>query len=165
MTWMAASFTPGFVDAHAHYLGFGMALTSINLLETTSWESCLQRVADYIKAHPDQDIYRGRGWDQNDWVNTAFPDNEALNALSDKAIVLNRIDGHALIANQAALTHLQLADGEMTIEGGEILHHNGQLTGVLIDNAMDLLQLPAMSRSDKIDALLACGTRHALLLD
>lgn len=146
---------PGFVDAHAHYLGFGMALTSIDLLGTTSWESCLQRVADYIKAHPDQDIYRGRGWDQNDWANTTYPDNEALNALSDKAIVLNRIDGHALIANQAALTHLKLTDGELTIEGGEIHHHNGQLTGVLIDNAMDLLQLPAMSRSDKIEALLA----------
>lgn len=146
---------PGFVDAHAHYLGFGVALTSINLLGTTSWESCLQRVADYIEAHPDQDIYRGRGWDQNDWTHTDYPSNEALNALSDKAIVLNRIDGHALIANRAALTYLTLAEGELTLDGGEILHHNGQLTGLLIDNAMDRLHLPAMSRSDKILALFA----------
>ena len=147
---------PGFVDAHAHYLGFGMALTSINLLETTSWESCLQRVADYIKAHPDQDIYRGRGWDQNDWQIKEFPNKEKLDELfPNQPIFIRRIDGHAALANSEALKRAKITN-ETLITGGIIEQIDAELTGILIDNALGLVKkvIPKPNKEQLTKALL-----------
>src|SRR5262249_33848640 len=95
---------PGMVDAHAHLFGLGEFLRSIDLTDTRSYETIVARVADRIKSTPSGTWVIGRGWDQNKWGNTAFPTHNALSAISpNNPVVLERVDGHAILANAAAM--------------------------------------------------------------
>ncbi len=131
---------PGFIDAHAHFVGYGLSLQTVDLMGTKSWEECVERVKAF--AHENKEGWiTGRGWDQNDWEMKAFPNNEALDSLfPDRPVLLKRIDGHAAIANQKALELAGIKAGD-TLSGGEIEEMEGSLTGVLIDNAVDLVSL------------------------
>lgn len=144
---------PGFIDAHAHFLYQGLALKSINLAGTKSWKECVKIVEDFIKNNPDEKVYRGQGWDQNDWKIKKFPDNSSLEKLSDNPIILSRIDGHAILANSIALRQSKI-DINSVIKGGEILKENENLTGLLIDNAQSLLSIAKPTNEEKSEALL-----------
>lgn len=145
---------PGFIDAHAHFLALGEALETVDLVGTKSWAECVDRVRTYLETHPDVAFVRGRGWDQNDWPDRAWPRSEALDALTDKPVVLSRIDGHAVVCNQVALAQSGITAASR-IDGGEILLAGGRPTGVLIDNAETLLKVAHASRTEKIRYLLA----------
>jgi hypothetical protein len=137
---------PGFIDAHAHFVGYGLALQTVDLTGTKSWEECIERVKAFALKNPEGWI-TGRGWDQNDWDNKTFPDNESLDTLlPDRPVLLTRIDGHAAIANQKALDLAGIKAGDI-LTGGEIMEMEGSLTGLLIDNAVDLVsaKIPAAS--------------------
>lgn len=126
---------PGFIDAHAHFVGYGRSLFQADLFGTNSWEETVARIKTFAEAHPDLSWIQGRGWDQNRWPGKAYPTNEELNKLfPDKPVVITRVDGHASIANQKALELAGIAAGQ-TVVGGSIEVKNGKLTGVLIDNA------------------------------
>ncbi len=129
---------PGFIDAHAHFVGYGLGLQTVDLSGTKSWEECIERVKTFAAANPEGWI-TGRGWDQNDWEMKAFPNNETLDTLfPDRPVLLTRIDGHAAVANQKALDLAGVKAGDQ-LTGGEIMEMEGSLTGVLIDNAVDLV--------------------------
>ncbi|MCX8019414.1 MAG: amidohydrolase [Chitinophagaceae bacterium] len=145
---------PGFIDAHAHFVGYANSLLTVNLTGTQSWEEVLQRTQDYARQHPNGWI-TGRGWDQNDWRTKQFPDNKKLNELfPDRPVLLTRVDGHAAIANRKALELAGLKPGDKT-EGGEIETSGGQLTGILIDNAISLVRskIPPPDESTLLEAL------------
>jgi predicted amidohydrolase YtcJ len=147
---------PGFIDAHAHFVGYGTALQRVNLVDTESWDEVVERTKEFGNDNPDGWL-QGRGWDQNDWKVKQFPTNEKLNDLfPDRPVLLTRIDGHAAIANQKALD-LAGVRADMKIPGGEIILQNGKMTGVLIDNAVDLvsLKIPAMNKEQLKKALQA----------
>jgi len=140
---------PGFIDAHAHFYGYGQSLQTADLRETKSWGEVLIRLTDFARTHPDGWLI-GNGWDQNDWDNKAFPTNEKLTALfPDRPVFLNRIDGHAAIANQKALDEAGIK-GEQKLVGGDMLIQNGKLTGVLIDNAVALVERKIPSPDAKL---------------
>jgi len=144
---------PGFIDAHAHFYGYGQSLQTADLRETKSWDEVLTRLTDFAKTHPDGWLI-GNGWDQNDWDNKAFPTNEQLTVLfPGRPVFLNRIDGHAAIVNQKALDDAGIK-GEQKLVGGDMLTQNGKLTGVLIDNAAVLVErkipLPDAKQAEKI---------------
>jgi predicted amidohydrolase YtcJ len=141
---------PGFIDAHAHFLGYGRGLFEVNLYDCKDWNEALDRIKAFAKEHPEETWIRGRGWDQNKWLTKNYPDNSELNQLfPDKPVLLQRIDGHAAIANAKALTMAGVLPSQK-IEGGEIETKNGKLTGVLIDNAVDLVTkvIPKASKAD-----------------
>ncbi|UKT62948.1 amidohydrolase [Pedobacter mucosus] len=130
---------PGFIDAHAHFYGYGQSLQTADLRETKSWDEVLDRLTDFAKTHPDGWLI-GNGWDQNDWKNKAFPTNEKLTQLfPNRPVFLNRIDGHAAIANQKAFDDAGIKQAT-SIKGGDMLIQDGKLTGVLIDNAVNLVE-------------------------
>ena len=130
---------PGFIDAHAHFVGYGSGLQKADLTGTNSWEQILQHLSDFSKNMPRNEWLIGRGWDQNDWKSKEFPSNEKLNELfPDRPVLLTRIDGHAAIANQKALTLAGVKPG-YTLTGGEAEVKGGLLTGILIDNAIDVV--------------------------
>lgn len=136
---------PGFIDAHAHFLAYGRSLFSVDLSGAASWDEVVSRVKKFADEHPNELWITGRGWDQNLWTAKTFPDNNDLNTLfPNRPVLLTRIDGHAAIANQKALDTAGLAAGA-TIAGGTIETKNGKLTGLLIDNAVDLVsaKIPA----------------------
>lgn len=149
---------PGFIDAHAHFVGYGNSLQRVNLVDTKSWDEVIERVKKFAAENPDGWLL-GRGWDQNDWSTKEFPDNEKLNELfPDRPVLLTRIDGHAAIANQKALDIAGVKSGDK-IAGGEIdsvrAIVGSILTGILIDNAVGLVssKIPAQSKEQFTEAL------------
>lgn len=147
---------PGFIDAHCHFLGLGKALDEVNLYGTRSWEEVLSRVSEFIKAHPEKVWINGRGWDQNDWQNKAFPDNSLLDRIAgEHHVVLSRIDGHAVIANSRVM-ELAGIDIHTKVAGGEVRIAGNRPTGLLIDKATELVEsrIPDPGQSQKIKWLL-----------
>ncbi len=132
---------PGFIDAHSHFLGYGQSLFMVDLYGADSWEEVMIRVQKFANEHPNEKWIKGRGWDQNLWKGKAFPTNEKLNQLFPATpVFLTRIDGHAAVVNQKAIDLAGIVAGQQ-LTGGEIESKNGKLTGVLIDNAVDLVSV------------------------
>lgn len=145
---------PGFIDAHCHFFGLGLQQQKVNLEGTTSFEEVVQRIVDFQK-EKNVSYITGRGWDQNDWDVKEFPTKEKLDELfPNTPVAITRIDGHALLANQAAID-LAGVTINSNAEGGFILQENGNLTGIFIDRPMDLIEakIPAPSKAEQIQAL------------
>ena len=141
---------PGFIDAHAHFVGYGRSLFEVNLYECKDWNEVVERVKTFAKAHPEEKWIRGRGWDQNLWPSHTFPDNRMLNELfPDRPVLLDRIDGHAAVANARALQLAGISPATV-VSGGSIETADGRLTGTLIDNAVELVTrtIPTGSAAD-----------------
>ncbi|MDD3130617.1 MAG: amidohydrolase family protein, partial [Bacteroidales bacterium] len=148
---------PGLIDAHCHFLGYGLGrLKRADLTGTRSMQEVVERVQQHHEKFPDLYWIEGRGWDQNDWADKQFPDKSKLDELfPDNPAMLTRIDGHAALVNSKAL-ELAGISAETKIEGGDIILSNGQPTGILIDNAMELVKniIPEASAEEIISALL-----------
>ncbi|HXB40299.1 MAG TPA: amidohydrolase [Bacteroidia bacterium] len=168
---------PGFIDAHCHFLGYGLGLQQIDLVGTKSFDEVIERVKEFVKAHP-ADTGKGkwiigRGWDQNDWAVKEYPTNTELDILfPNTPVLLKRIDGHAALANHKALELAQIT-GTTKVEGGSLLNMPWPchllrdnmyilgkctiLTGILIDNAVDLVTkvIPQPTKEQMQKALLA----------
>lgn len=146
---------PGLIDAHCHFYGLGQQLQRVDLTGTTSYAEVIERVNVFQKEN-NKSFIIGRGWDQNDWEIKEFPSNKELNELfPDTPVALTRVDGHAMIANQAALDAAGITL-ETLAQGGSIEQRDGKLTGLLVDNPMELVEavFPSGTRQDAIDALL-----------
>jgi hypothetical protein len=146
---------PGLIDAHCHFFGLGMAMQNLDLEGSRSFRELVEKVIAYQK-EKDPKIIFGRGWDQNDWEQKVFPTKDTLDLLfPNTPVILRRIDGHALLVNQKAL-ELAGIDGNTKVSGGEIIKKDNKVTGVLIDNAMDLVYriFPERDKKKEIKALL-----------
>ena len=129
---------PGFIDAHTHFYRYGLSLQEVHLEGTKSWDQIVDSVQAYAVRNEDGWII-GRGWDQNDWATKQFPTKGKLDSLFPvRPVILTRVDGHAAIVNQAALNIAGVKAGQK-LDGGEVQTINNQLTGILIDNAVDLV--------------------------
>jgi predicted amidohydrolase YtcJ len=138
---------PGFIDAHAHLLGYSLMKNDLDLVGTTSWNEIVEKCKNFpIKRASGWLV--GRGWDQNDWATQSegnvridgIPTNESLNTLFPQTpVVLIRIDGHAAIANDEAMKRA----GVMVADG------------VLLDNDMTavLNAIPKHSKKEKAELL------------
>jgi len=141
---------PGLIDAHAHFVGYGKSLFEVNLYDSKTWEEVVNRVKAFEKEHTSGGWILGRGWDQNKWPSHDFPDNTVLNSLfPGTPVLLERVDGHAAVANQKALDLAGISSG-LKIEGGSIESKDGKLTGTLVDNAVDFVKrvIPAASKGE-----------------
>ncbi len=130
---------PGFIDPHCHFYAYGYGLLQCNLVNTKSWDDIIEKLKIYAEKNPEGWIF-GRGWDQNDWMGIKeYPDNTLLNDLfPNRPVILTRIDGHAAIVNDYLLK-LANINSSTKINGGKIILNNDIPTGVLIDNAIDLI--------------------------
>ena len=147
---------PGFIDAHCHFYNFGLLQEQLDLSFTKSFEEVVDRVASYITTHPGVPVL-GQGWDQNSWEVKEYPTKDILDKrFPEQLIALKRVDGHALLVNQATLD-LAGIDSTTSVDGGVFIRANGMLTGVLIDNAMDQVYaaLPKPTKQQQTTALLA----------
>ncbi|WP_298525059.1 amidohydrolase [uncultured Christiangramia sp.] len=130
---------PGLIDAHAHFYGLGMQQQRVDLTETKSFAEVVTRIEEFQKRNKTEFIV-GRGWDQNDWEVKEFPVKDTLDQLfPDTPIAITRIDGHAMLVNQAALDKAGITTNT-EFDGGDIEQKNGKLTGILVDNPMMLIE-------------------------
>jgi len=136
-----ATVTPGLIDAHCHLYGLGVDLDSVSLRGMASAEDTAKAVAAAAKTRPASEWLIGRGWDQNRWPEQQFPTKAVLDAqLGDRPVLLRRIDGHAIWVNSRALAAAGITAATADPPGGKILRDAaGEPTGVLIDNAVDLV--------------------------
>lgn len=158
----AAAF-PGFVDGHAHLAGIGERELTFNLEGVPSIAALQEAVRVRIAGMSDRRrVLTGRGWIETHWPEGRFPTRDDLDAASpDTPVLLVRADGHALVANSAALKAARITDATRAPPGGEILRDaNGRATGMLIDNAMDLVA-PLRDRAEhpSFDAALDAALR------
>ncbi len=149
--------TPGLIDAHSHLTGLGQALAQVDLVGTGSYAEVVSRVAAAAADAPAGAWVRGRGWDQNDWADEAFPTHGALSrAVRDHPVWLTRIDGHAALLNAAAMEALGIGPDTPDPPGGRLLRDAaGRPTGVLVDNAMDVAvgRIPEPTLAEREKAL------------
>lgn len=134
---------PGIIDAHGHLLGLGENLTQANLREASSEMDAVKLVKDFIGSVSIGDGWIiGRGWNQENWHNKQFPSKDSLDkAFPNQAVWLTRVDGHAAWANSKALKIAGITELTVSPEGGDIIHgKDGKPTGILIDNAMALVE-------------------------
>jgi len=146
---------PGLIDAHCHFYGYGMNLQQVDLRGTKSMQEVISRIQAFQKEKNHKFIV-GRGWDQNDWVVKEFPSKAILDKyFPNTPVVLERIDGHALVVNSKVLSMANITK-DTKVTGGQIEIVNGELTGVLIDNPMELVFniIPKPTVKSQIAALL-----------
>lgn len=147
---------PGFIDAHCHFFGLGLSLQQVDLRGTQSYDEILEKLAAF-KKEKNADYITGRGWDQNDWEVKVFPTKEKLDKLfPNTPVAIRRVDGHALLVNEAALKYSGLSSTKFPkkVTGGEFITKNGKLTGVLIDAAMGYIKTPNTTKKESIQGLL-----------
>jgi len=147
---------PGFIDAHCHFFGLGLSLQQVDLRGTQSYDQILEKLAAF-KKEKNADYITGRGWDQNDWEVKVFPTKEKLDKLfPNTPVAIRRVDGHALLVNEAALKYSGLSSTKFPekVTGGEFIQKNGKLTGVLIDAAMGYIKTPNTTKKESIQGLL-----------
>ncbi len=156
-----AGFTvlPGFADAHIHVLGVGQALRRVDLVGVKTYEEVVARVVARSKEMKPGEWILGRGWDQNLFPSREFPTHDALSrALPNNPVVLTRIDGHALLANEKAMSLAGVTAKTKDPVGGRIVRDaSGNPTGVFVDNAKDLVDraVPPSSHDELKKALVA----------
>jgi predicted amidohydrolase YtcJ len=133
---------PGLADAHGHPLLHGRNLAEVRLSGAASEQECVDRVARYSQFVPSGQWIRGNGWDQNLWPGRAFPDAAMLSAVTPRhPTALMRVDVHALWCNERALKAAGVTAASVDPPGGRILRRpDGSPSGVLLDNAMDLVR-------------------------
>ena len=146
---------PGLIDAHAHFYRMGLQKQTVDLMGTKSFDEVVERIVEFQK-EKQSNFITGRGWDQNDWKVKEFPNKRKLDSLfPETPIAITRVDGHALLANQAALDKAGVTVNSKA-EGGAIEVENGELTGILIDNPMSFIYdaMDEPSKKEQIAALL-----------
>ena len=146
---------PGLIDAHCHFFEYGLSLQSVDLTGTKSFDEILERLKEHTEKFRSEWIL-GRGWDQNDWEIKEFPSNEKLDEwFPGKTVLITRIDGHAALASTETLIRAGVTTG-MKVNGGTVITRNGKLTGLLIDNAIELVGkiIPEPDEQEKINSLL-----------
>lgn len=125
---------PGLIDGHGHVTDLGSAALNLDLVGTTSIEDLQRRLKTYAAEHPDARWIIGFGWNQELWPNKRFPTSADLDAaVPDRPVVLERVDGHAVVANRAALKAAGVTAATQAPAGGEI--HDG----LFVDAARSLI--------------------------
>jgi predicted amidohydrolase YtcJ len=147
---------PGFIDAHGHVIDLGFARLNLDLSGATSLEDARARITAFAAANPGRPWILGFGWNHEAWGLGRFPDAADLAGLAQgRPIWLERIDGHAGWANDAALAAAKITATTKAPAGGRIFTANGRPSGVLVDRAMALMArvVPAPQPKDYDAAL------------
>ena len=133
---------PGFVDSHAHLKGIGHRENSLNLQGIDSLKEMLTTVEIFSNGIQPGEWVVGRGWIEKVWPEKRFPTRYELDRFSsDKPVMLERADGHAVVVNSLALELAGISSESNDPHGGRIeKDKNGEPTGMLIDKATSLVE-------------------------
>jgi predicted amidohydrolase YtcJ len=132
--------TPGFNDAHVHFLRGAVALLNVVLTDTKTLAEAQKILAEKVKTVKPGEWITGRGWDHTLWGGK-FPTKADLDKIApDNPVYLVRVDGHVGWANSAALKLAGIDKNTANPDGGEIERDsNGEATGILKETAQGLV--------------------------
>jgi predicted amidohydrolase YtcJ len=167
--WKNGTLVPGIHDSHGHLNALGASLALVRLNGAKGLNEIVERLKSAPPESHQGDWLMGRGWDQNEWpeLGGKFPNSQALDdAFGQTPVFLTRVDGHAAWVNKAALQRVGITPDTRDPAGGRIVRDaRGLPTGVLVDNAMDLVtaKLPALS-DEQFEARLKSALSHCVAL-
>lgn len=148
---------PGLIDAHGHVMGLGQAALQLDLVGVKSIDDLKARLARHAAANPGSGWILGRGWNQELWPDKRMPSAADLDAVvADRPVWLGRVDGHASVANSAAMAAAAITSATPSPNGGQIeKDRSGNPTGLFIDTAEELVDahIPPPSAADMDRAL------------
>lgn len=150
----------GLTDAHCHLYGLGVDIENVSVRSLDSEQAVVDVMVKAAKDRPATEWLVGRGWDQNRWPGQQFPTKKSLDAISDRPVLLRRVDGHAAWVNSRALAAAGITKATPDPAGGKIVRDaSGEPTGVFIDNAIDLVdsKMPAASAEARERRILAAA--------
>ena len=140
---------PGLIDGHAHLYNLGISMQRVELAGTLSAAEVLERLVAFQK-EKNAPFILGRGWDQNDWEVKEYPTKASLDSLfPNTPVALTRIDGHALWVNSKALELAGITSATKR-SGGEVVLENGEPSGILIDEPMELVRAIVPQPTDEL---------------
>ncbi|AOT09681.1 amidohydrolase [Pseudoalteromonas luteoviolacea] len=157
---------PGLIDAHGHVIGLGENLSRLDLRQAKSVAEVGESLKVYAKENPSGWLI-GRGWDQTKWSPNKFPTAHDLDKyVSDRPVVLTRVDGHAIWVNSKAMQLAHITQHTMSPEGGEIIRFANQYpSGIFIDKAEQLVLHKVPKRSStQLNNALDTAANHLLSL-
>jgi predicted amidohydrolase YtcJ len=139
---------PGFVESHGHFMGLGQSRMVIDLMDATSFEQIVEKVAAAVKTAKPGDWIQGRGWHQEKWTSVpspnveGFPYHDALSTVSpDNPVVLEHASGHATFANAKAMALAGVTATTPSPAGGDIIKDKaGRPIGVFRETASGLIE-------------------------
>jgi predicted amidohydrolase YtcJ len=148
---------PGFTDSHCHIFGIGEREMRLNLEGTNSLQDFLAKVKRQVSHSEKSKWITGRGWIETFWKPAQFPTRQDLDKVApDNPVFLTRADGHASVVNSAALKIAKIDRTTADPFGGQILKTDGEPSGMLLDNAQDLVanHIPRPTEAEREQALL-----------
>ena len=149
--------TPGFNDAHVHFLSGSLALKQVDLAGADSLSEVQRRIREFAQAHKDHRCIVGRGWVYGTFEG-GLPHKAMLDEiLPDRPAVMKCYDGHTLWVNSAALSEAGITRETPDPLGGVIVRQTatGEPTGVLKETAQTLVEkiIPVPTRAEKLHAI------------
>jgi predicted amidohydrolase YtcJ len=159
---------PGLTDSHCHIFGIGEREMTLNLEGTNTLEDFLAKVKERVAKTERGKWVTGRGWIETFWKPPQFPTRADLDKIApDNPVLLTRADGHAAIANSAALNLAKIDKQTPNPFGGEIMRdkQSGEATGMLLDHAQELVRknIPAPTEAERREAFVV-GVKRELSL-
>jgi len=139
---------PGLIEGHGHFMGLGQSRMVLDLMDVTSWDEIVRRVAEAAAKAPPGEWIRGRGWHQEKWTSVpqpnveGFPIHDALSTASpNHPVILEHASGHATYVNAKAMQEAGITSATTSPAGGDILKdRTGRPIGVLRETASDLAE-------------------------
>ena len=146
---------PGLTDAHGHIFSYANQKMNVDLVGCKSMNEVVYRCEKYL-SRTGKNFIVGRGWDQTLFSSKEMPDYKALSEkFKNIPVCLYRIDGHAALVNDFLIKKAGISECS-AVDGGEVQLINGKPSGILLDNAMKLVEdfLPKFSKSEWNDKIL-----------
>jgi predicted amidohydrolase YtcJ len=150
--------TPGFIDAHVHFLAGGFGLSSVQLRTARTPQEFVQRIAEYARTLPVGAWITNGDWDHEQWGGE-LPSRDWIDSVTpNNPVWVNRLDGHMSLANSATLRVAGIAKATAEVAGGTIVRdEHGEPTGIFKDNATSLVDRvqpdpPADAQDRALDA-------------
>jgi predicted amidohydrolase YtcJ len=152
---------PGFIDSHTHFIDGGLKLSSVQLRDAKTPQEFIRRIAAFAKTVKPGKWITGGSWDHQNWGGE-LPERSWIDSVTkDNPVWINRLDGHMLLANSLALKLAGVTDQVKDVKGGEIIRKNGKITGLLKDNAKEMVnQINPLPDDEQKDAALEAAMQY-----
>jgi predicted amidohydrolase YtcJ len=132
---------PGFNDAHAHVVYYGLTRFAADLTGARGIDDILTRLAEHATRLKPGEWLQGMGYRTDELTERRQPHRTELDRVTgDHPAFIDERGGHSRVANSAALAAASITSGSANPHGGRIGRDlNGSPNGLLLEGAMRLV--------------------------
>lgn len=151
---------PGFIDSHMHLLNYAISKTRLDLTHAKSIDEVISLGKNFIKDHPQGFV--AFGYNHELFSEKRLITKYDLDQISKEVpIIVKRVCGHIASVNSAVLISANIFKNAFVTLGQIDLNGEGEPTGVLREDAMDLINWNDNLTIEKMKALLLVAIKDA----